>query len=241
MGAEVGGAAQAEGGKPVSPLPVREGYRRCAARYDGTPNPLLALETRLLGPRLASMLVSIDAPRRILDAGCGTGRWMHFFTGRSAQVFGLDLSPEMLAFAPLPGRRMAADLARIPLRDNSVDLALCSFALSYATDLSKALAELARVARRILLSDLHPEAMRRGWTRSFRVSEGNQAECRIAYVRHSMGDLDHSAESLSLRREWRIESNFGEPERAIFARAGRERAFAETVGCPALQITLWTK
>jgi hypothetical protein len=38
-----------------------------------------------------------------------------------------------------------------------------------------------------------------------------------------------------------VEASFGEPEREIFRRAGKERAFDEACLLPAVLITLWRK
>ncbi len=57
--------------KPISCFPA-EAFDTWADVYDSQPNPLLALEQRLLGPMLPDVR-GLD----VLDAGCGTGRWLH--------------------------------------------------------------------------------------------------------------------------------------------------------------------
>ena len=59
--------------------------------------------------------------RRVLDVGCGTGRFAHELSGRGARVWGVDPSDEMLAEArargPLAGggfKRARAE--RLPFR-----------------------------------------------------------------------------------------------------------------------------
>ena len=218
----------------VTPL---EGYRAWAPCYDQTANPLLSLESRVLSQFLAAF-----SGTRILDVGCGTGRWMEPLAASGASVFGLDLSAEMLAVAAakpaLTGRFVVADIENLPIQTDSFDLALCCFTLSYATHLPRALAELARVARRVAVTDLHPEAMRRGWKRSFH-QQGRTIE--IAHTSHSIRELDEAARGAGLTRPSRLEVAFGKPERGIFRAAGKEDAFAEMSDCPALLFTTWAK
>ena len=214
-----------------------EGYRAWAPHYDETPNPLLALESRVLSALSAGL-----AGRRVLDAGCGTGRWMARLVAAGAHVIGVDLSDTMLSVAAgksaVRGKCVLADISHLPMANDSFDLALCSFTLSYAPRLYEALAELARAARSIIVTDLHPEAMRRGWKRSFR---GQDRTVEISHRRHTLDELDEAALKLGLVRHWRFEAHFGEQERDIFRMAGKDSAFAEMSGCPALLVTSWAK
>jgi ubiquinone/menaquinone biosynthesis C-methylase UbiE len=77
-------------------------------------------------------------------------------------VVGVDATPEMLerARARVPEADFrAGDLAALPLDEASVDLAVCTLALTHVPELGPSITELARVVRRggrIVLSDLHP-------------------------------------------------------------------------------------
>jgi len=218
-------------------VPVIEGYRLWSAGYDEGPNPLLALEMRVLSQRLGVL-----NGLRVLDAGSGTGRWMIQAASRGARVLGIDTCREMVLKAGekpgLCGRSALADIRRIPLPDDTFDLSLSSFTVGYLPSPGVAFRELARVARRVIVSDLHPDAARAGWTRSFRVRNRSY---EFVHYEHSIDELDACAWSAGLVPEWRIEAAFGEPEREIFRRAGKENAFEKTRGVPAVLINSWRR
>jgi ubiquinone/menaquinone biosynthesis C-methylase UbiE len=221
----------------VGAVSAIEGYRRWAASYDETENALLALEMRTLSGRIGD----VDG-YRILDAGSGTGRWMNWAQSHGARVFGVDACREMVLKAErkpgLGGRSALADIRCIPLNDNTVDLALCSFTMSYLPSPGLVLRELARVSRRVIVSDLHPDAARAGWTRSFRADD---RVWHLHHYQHSIAELDDCARSAGLVPEWRVEASFAEPEREIFRRAGKENVFDEASLVPAVLITVWRK
>jgi SAM-dependent methyltransferase len=67
---------------------------------------------------------------RILESGCGTGRWMAFFEKLGNRAFGLDDSwgPLRVAREHDPGMRLArADALAAPFRDDSFDAAFSSY------------------------------------------------------------------------------------------------------------------
>ena len=49
--------------------------------------------------RVLAKLVGPDELDSVLELGCGTGRLLPFFAGRSREVFGIDASDGMLAVA----------------------------------------------------------------------------------------------------------------------------------------------
>jgi malonyl-CoA O-methyltransferase len=217
-----------------------EGHRNWAASYDAGPNPLLALETRLVLERLSPL----RAPR-FLDIACGTGRWMLLAQQWGSQVFGVDFCQEMLLEASrkpgLAGCLGLAEACRLPLADGAADLTLCSFALGYLASPGQALAEMARVSRkcgRVVVTDLHPHALAAGWTRSFR-SDGQIYE--IDHHLHPIATWVAAAESAGLSLDWCLEASFGEPERETFRQAGKDSLFPELSRIPALLAMSWTK
>jgi SAM-dependent methyltransferase len=212
-----------------------EGHRRWAPGYDVGPNPLLALETRLLAERLGPL-----ENRIFLDVAAGTGRWMCHARSRGARALGFDLCREMLLMAAaksgLAGRLALADARCLPIPNGIADLAVCSFALAYLPSVLAAVSELARVASFVIVSDLHPEAVVHGWTRGFRA--GGQLY-EIRHHPYSEAQLRDAADRAGLAPLWRIESAFGEPERAVFESAGKESLFVKACRIPAVLITAW--
>ena len=215
-----------------------EGHRVWAATYDSTPNPLLALERRLL-PKLLGEAAGL----RALDLACGTGHWAAYLASCGAQAWGVDFCGEMLACAHLSlrGRLVAGAAGRLPFSAACFDLVVCSFALGYLQDLDAALREAARMAvrgARVLLSDVHPEAIAHGWSRSFR---SGTVRYEIENTPHSFDTIRRCAEAAGLALEAEEHAGFGAPELPIFAQAGKADAFAASAGIPAVWISRWSK
>ena len=224
---------------PANPLllPARDAYRLWAPAYDGEPNPLLALEERVLGP----LLLPAAAGRDVVDLGCGTGRWLErVLTAGARSAIGLDESPEMLARAAakpgLAGRLLQADCARLPLAASSADLLICSFVLGYLPDLATFVRQLARVARRgadLFISEFHPDAGARGWRRSF--SHEKQVY-EIQSFTHSAAQLCSLLARAGFRLRHCAEPAFAESERNIFILRGKDALFEQASQFPAALI-----
>lgn len=223
-------------GKPVVHLSIREGYRRWAASYDHDPNPLLALEERAARSILGSL-----AGLTVIDICAGTGRWMSIVRSMGAKAIGVDITPEMLHCAALkPGCAAVAlgDLTRIPIRSESADLAICSFGISYVPCVRVAFCEMARIACRVMVADMHPAAVRAGWSRSF--DTASRKYC-VAHYAHSLAEIETAAREAGLSPEHSIAGHFAEPERRIFARAGKEHVFDQVSAIPAVFVKTWVK
>jgi SAM-dependent methyltransferase len=226
--------------RPAARMPAVEAHRIWSRTYDDDPNPVLALELRVLG----GLLGPIDG-LRVVDVACGTGRSMAFAALHGASAIGIDLCPEMLAVAArkpgLSGRLAQAHGGRLPLGDAVADLAICSFALSYFPSPSEAIGELARIARpggRVAISDLHPRALKAGWKRSFR---SGRETYEIEYRNHRANMVETAAEQGNLRLDLQIDAHFGPAERDIFRTAGKEADFSRLCRIPAVRILLWVK
>ena len=217
-----------------------EGHQRWAPHYDSRPNPLLSLEMRVLSDLLPPI-----AGQCFLDVACGTGRWMTYLRQRGADVFGVDVCAEMLAEAqrkPLArGRSAVGDATRLPFPSGAADTVLCSFAVGYLADLQSAIAEMARAARpgaRVIISDLHPEGVSNGWTRSFRLGTD---VFEMEHFGPSLEQLRAAGQAGGLKLHTHIESCFGEPERPHFRSAGKEHVYFSLTGVPAVWVGIWTK
>lgn len=147
------------GGLDVEELDPRTGYAASAAGYDLTDNPLIEIEHPIV-----EMLVGDLPPGRALDAACGTGRHAKHLA-RNHTTFGVDASPEMLAVAQaaVPDAEFkVGDLEELPFPDEHFDVVVCALALCHLPDLTAAVTELARVARRgatVVLTDPHPTSV----------------------------------------------------------------------------------
>ncbi len=143
----------------MTALDPQAAYALWSETYDADLNPILALEHRLLREHL-----HLKPGMRVLDLATGTGRWLEYSLHQGANAIGLDLSREMLMVAArktgLHGRLIEGSLESLPFADQSADLGVCSFSLGYVPWPCEVFKRMRRVARRVIVSDLHPEALR---------------------------------------------------------------------------------
>ena len=98
----------------------------------------------------------IRAGERVLDVACGTGNTSLAARARGAAVTGVDLTPELLAFAQQRAAEegfgdiawKAGDAEALPFPDQSFDVVVSSCGLMFAPDPPKVAAEVARVTKR---------------------------------------------------------------------------------------------
>ncbi|HUE87360.1 MAG TPA: methyltransferase domain-containing protein [Vicinamibacterales bacterium] len=116
--------------------------------------------------------------RRVLDVGCGTGRYMQLLAALGAQVIGIDRSPAMLARARACAAALAqGDMMALPVAPAACDVVVSGLCLMDVTDLDAVIAEFARVLRLrgvAVYSTLHPSGRDEGWTRTFESPAGRR-------------------------------------------------------------------
>ena len=104
-----------------------------------------------LGPAYELVLDRlVGADTRLLDVGCGSGRFCVLAGERGARVAGIDATPELLAIARErnPGADLRhGDLQFLPWDDASFDVVTGFNAFFYAADIVAAFREAARVVR----------------------------------------------------------------------------------------------
>jgi len=152
-----------------------------------------------------------------LDVPVGTGRLLPFLKARGAEVYGLDVSPDMLAIAQASADAIGisaqlgiGDIRQIPFDDGAFDLVTCLRFLNWIDtgDLKYVVGELARVSRGKLLlgirylpvlSDLprNEQAAVRLAMRTFGVPRFLAS--RSGLVIHRKSEVEQLFESLNLR------------------------------------------
>jgi demethylmenaquinone methyltransferase/2-methoxy-6-polyprenyl-1,4-benzoquinol methylase len=151
----------------VEPLPtgeekriaVRAMFDRIAPRYDLL-NRVFTGGLDQHWRRLAIDLARVGPEDRVLDLACGTGDLAEIASERGASVVAVDFAGEMLRRAQDRGvvvDFVQGDGARLPLRDASVSVVTCGFALRNFVALPAVFDELARVLKpggRIALIDV---------------------------------------------------------------------------------------
>lgn len=118
--------------------------------------------------------------QRILDAGCGKGRYARALREAAPGVHltGMDISPAMLAVAGQVLEARQGSLSNLPFSDASFDAAYAIESLEHAVDAEAAVAELCRVVRpggRVVIIDKNRRHLGRlaieAWERWFEPDE----------------------------------------------------------------------
>jgi ubiquinone/menaquinone biosynthesis C-methylase UbiE len=144
---------------------ARDGYEALADRYASR------IDTKAHNafyerPATISLLPDVNG-RRVLDAGCGPGKYAEILVERGAEVLGIDVSPSMVKLATerLGDRAsfIVADMAE-PLdflQAGSFDVILAPLSLDYVENWTPVFHEFSRVLRPrglFIFSITHPAA-----------------------------------------------------------------------------------
>jgi ubiquinone/menaquinone biosynthesis C-methylase UbiE len=120
------------------------------------------IDPRIFHVRLIQEYFGDLAGKRVLDAGCGKGRFARILreSNESAAICGLDISPEMLKFVPEGIDRAAASMTALPFPSDAFDFVYATESLEHAVEIEKAVSELCRVLKpggRIVIIDKNIE------------------------------------------------------------------------------------
>jgi malonyl-CoA O-methyltransferase len=165
---------------------VRRRFERAAASYPKSS----CLEAEVGARMLARLDYMKLAPRRILDAGSGPAQGALAKRYPGAEVVALDfafamLRPRRFRFFRRP-RAVCADMERLPLADDAIDLVWCNMALHWVVDPHAAFGEFARVLSPqglLMFSTLGPDTLK-----ELRAAAG-AARVHAFVDMHDLGDM----------------------------------------------------
>jgi malonyl-CoA O-methyltransferase len=138
-----------------------------------------------IDPRIYHVKIILDylgdlAGRRVLDIGCGKGRFARIVKERNpaAEVWGLDISEAMLKHVPEAVLTRAGSMTELPFDDASFDAAYATESLEHAVEIERAVAEMCRILKpggRLVVIDKNAEHAGRlktpEWEKWFRRDE----------------------------------------------------------------------
>jgi ubiquinone/menaquinone biosynthesis C-methylase UbiE len=138
---------------------IRESFNEAAADEEHFPS---SIDPRIYHVQLLLEYLGDLAGKRVLDAGCGKGRFARVIAERhhSVRICGMDIALEMLRRVPGGIQLCAGALTELPFGDRSFDAAYATESLEHAVEIDRAVAELCRVVRpggRIVIIDKNAE------------------------------------------------------------------------------------
>ena len=89
-------------------------------------------------------LIELNNYKNILEAGCGTGKWISSIEAKRRKIFGLDYSFDMMKIAKEEKSQLNlvnADAVYIPFKNNSFNLIFCVNAIHHFPDKEKFIKE----------------------------------------------------------------------------------------------------
>jgi ubiquinone/menaquinone biosynthesis C-methylase UbiE len=143
----------------ASPRDVIQFFNQAAADEEHYPSTI--------DPRIYHVQLILDhfgdlTNQRVLDVGCGKGRFARVLKDRypAAKLCALDLAEAMLRAVPAGIPPVAASMTALPFAASTFDCAYATESLEHAIDIDAAIAEICRVVRpggRIVVIDKNAE------------------------------------------------------------------------------------
>jgi ubiquinone/menaquinone biosynthesis C-methylase UbiE len=174
------------------------GYDLWADRYDETENPVVWIDGWAMPSRLR-----LRAGERVLDAGCGTGRYFSTLLGQQVELVGVDFSAGMLRVAHRKHPEVSlaqADLQHDwPFADGAFDTVICALVGEHLGALEHVFSEMRRVLKldgRLIFSVYHPAMAAAG--KEARFFSGS-TEFRLGAFKHVTDDYTRALEQTGFR------------------------------------------
>lgn len=216
-------------GHAAETLSPQSAYDQWAEEYDDA-DPTTLLDE----PFLLRMLKLFDGCR-VLDLGCGTGRYLHRAAQPGTWVVGLDLSRAMLARArqgitpEVSVSWVQASVARLPFLPEAFDRVMSGLVLDHIDDLQYFFLQVAASLRpggRLVMSAIHPDMQRLTGPVVRFTSAGR--EYHTHGTMHEVRAIAEAAQQAGLAPECLLEPCVDQEL------VTRRPAWSNRLGCPAL-------
>jgi len=120
------------------------------------------IDPRIYHVRLILEFFGNLSGKRVLDVGCGKGRFARILHegNADAKIFGMDISPEMLKFVPAGIGSVAGSMTSLPFTSQAFDFVYATESLEHAVEIETAVSELCRVLKpggRLVIIDKNAE------------------------------------------------------------------------------------
>ncbi|HZT29842.1 MAG TPA: methyltransferase domain-containing protein [Bryobacteraceae bacterium] len=163
---------------------IRASFEAAAGDEEHFPS---TIDPRIYHVRLILEYFGELAGKRVLDVGCGKGRFARILkeTHPAAEICGLDLAAAMLRSVPAGIHACAGTMTALPFGDACFDAAYATESLEHAVEIDVAVEEICRVVKpggRIVIIDKNAEQWGRlqtpVWEKWFRRDELEKLLCR---------------------------------------------------------------
>jgi len=138
---------------------------------------------------------------KILDAGCGPGRNIHWFLQHNFETYAIDINEELIKnlIASNPGlpidRFQVASLENIPFHNNFFDHIICVAVLHFASNTNQFKGMFAEVVR----------VVKQGGSILFRIAASTDFEDKIKFVSDGVFDIPDGSRRFLLNKDLLIE------------------------------------
>ena len=125
---------------------IRVSFEEAADDDENFPSEI---DPRILHVKLILEHLAPAQPKRILDIGCGKGRFARVVKEHfpEAEVWGLDISRPMLRFTPESIHPCVGSMTELPFPDGCFEAVYATESLEHAVEIERAVEEMCRVVR----------------------------------------------------------------------------------------------